>query len=81
MAFRMPGLLKSKAFGVGAFKRINVRYDRMAENAEKYKLAAQKRGAELFEEHKNVTAKLKIENQHKISVSYTHLTLPTKRIV
>ena len=40
MSFKMPGLLKSPAFGVGALTEINVRYDRMAENAEKYKLAA-----------------------------------------
>ena len=72
MAFRMPGLLKSPAFGVGALTEINTRYDRMAENAEKYKEAARLRGAELFAEHKNVTAKLKIENQHKIYVASTY---------
>jgi|TARA_Y100000034_G_scaffold41816_1_gene51355 hypothetical protein len=65
MAFKMPGLLKSPAFGVGAFKAINVRYDRMAENAEKYKLAAQKRGAELFAEHKATKNRLKVENEAK----------------
>ena len=65
MAFRMPGLLKSKAFGVGAFKEINVRYDRMADNIDKYKLAAQKRGQELFKEHKNTKDRLKVENEAK----------------
>ena len=61
----MPGLLKSPAFGVGAFQAINVRYDRMAENAEKYKLAAQKRGQELFAEHKATKSRLKVENEAK----------------
>ena len=65
MSFKMPGLLKSPAFGVGAFQAINVRYDRMAENAEKYKLAAQKRGQELFAEHKVTKSRLKVENEAK----------------
>ena len=72
MAFKMPGLLKSPAFGVGAFKAINVRYDKMAENAEKYKLAAMARGQELRNELKNTKDKLKIENQHKIYVATTY---------
>ena len=72
MAFKMPGLLKSKAFGVGAFTEINTRYDRMAENAEKYKLAAMARGQELRNELKNTKDKLKIENQHKIYVATTY---------
>jgi hypothetical protein len=65
----MPGLLKSPAFGVGAFQAINVRYDRMAENAEKYKLAAQKRGAELFKEYKVTKATKKLENEAKINIA------------
>jgi len=72
MSFKMPGLLKSPAFGVGAFQAINVRYDRMAENAEKYKLAAQKRGQELFAEHKVTSARLKAENKGKIYVAKTY---------
>jgi hypothetical protein len=65
MAFKMPGLLKSPAFGVGAFTAINVRYDRMAENAEKYKEAARIRGQELFAEHKVTKSRLKVENEAK----------------
>ena len=61
----MPGLLKSPAFGVGALTEINVRYDRMAENAEKYKLAAMTRGQELFAEHKATKSRLKVENEAK----------------
>ena len=69
MSFKMPGLLKSPAFAVGALAEINVRYDRMAENAEQYKLAAQQRGAELFKEHKATTAKLKVENEAKVMIA------------
>ena len=65
----MPGLLKSPAFGVGAFKAINVRYDRMAENAEKYKEAARVRGAELFAEHKATKSRLKVENEAKVMIA------------
>ena len=48
MAFKLPGIMRSPAFQLGAFKEVNVRFDRMSENAEKYKLAAQKRGAEFL---------------------------------
>ena len=66
MAFKLPGIMRSPAFQLGAFKEVNVRYDRMAENAEKYKAAAMARGQELFAEHKNTSARLKAENKAKI---------------
>ncbi len=65
MAFKMPGLLKSPAFKAGFVKAINVRYDKMSENAEKYKLAAMARGQELFAEHKATKNRLKVENEAK----------------
>ena len=51
MAFKLPGLLKSPAFQAGAFKAINTRFDQASENMDKYRLAAQKSGANLFKEH------------------------------
>ena len=57
--------MRSPAFQVGAFKELNVRYDRMAENAEKYKAAAMARGQELFAEHKDTKNRLKVENEAK----------------
>ena len=65
MAFKMPGLLKSSAFQAGFVKAINVRYDKMAANGEKYKLAAMARGQELFAEHKATKSRLKVENEAK----------------
>ena len=64
--------MRSPAFQLGAFKEVNVRYDRMAENAEKYKAAAMARGQELFAEHKNTSARLKAENKAKIFVVGTY---------
>jgi len=65
MAFKMPGLLKSPAFQAGFVRNINTRFDKMAENAEKYKLAAMSRGQELFKEYKATETKLKVENEAK----------------
>ena len=65
MAFKLPGIMKSPAFQSGFFKAVNTRFDRMAENAEKYKLAAAKRGQELFKEYKATETKLKVENEAK----------------
>ena len=65
MVFKLPGLLKSPAFQAGAFKAINTRFDQASENMDKYRLAAQKSGAKLFEEHKVTANKLKVESQAK----------------
>ena len=65
MAFKMPGLLKSPAFQAGFVRNVNTRFDKMAENAEKYKLAAMARGQELFKEHEATKSRLKVENEAK----------------
>ena len=68
MAFKMPGLLKSPAFQAGFVRNVNTRFDKMAENAEKYKLAAMARGQELRNELAATKDRLKIENQRKINM-------------
>ena len=72
MAFKLPGIMKSPAFQSGFFKNINTRFDKMAENAEKYKLAAMVRGQELRNELSDTQSKLKIENQRKINIAGTY---------
>ena len=72
MAFKMPGLLKSPAFQAGFVRNINTRFDKMAENAEKYKLAAMSRGQELRNELTATKDRLKLENQRKINIAGTY---------
>ena len=72
MAFKLPGIMKSPAFQSGFFKNINTRFDKMAENAEKYKLAAMVRGQELRNELADTQSRLKIENQRKINIAGTY---------
>ena len=69
MAFKLPGLLKSPAFQAGAFKAINTRFDQASENMDKYRLAAQKSGANLFKEHEATKNKLSVENKAKTYIA------------